>query len=211
VTVSRFPDAPPQIAALKVEARGYPVPYFVSWVSGVPEFRAVDPRKIERAHNRGTCWICGEPLTGQVKAFVIGPMCAVNRISAEPPSHPDCARFAVVACPFLSRPMAKRRPMEGGTAKVPAGIMIERNPGVTLIWFCRAYRTQREPEGILFRVGTPHRLEWYCEGRAATRAEVLHSVETGEPLLRRQAEADGPEAVQHLDVLLARAEKLLPA
>lgn len=209
MTVSRFPDAPPQIQALKVEARGYPVPYFVSWLAGLPEFRAVDPRKIERAHNRGLCWICGEPIAGQVKAFVIGPMCAVNRISAEPPSHPDCARFAATACPFLTKPMAKRRHMEGAHGP-PAGLMIERNPGVTLIWFCRAYRTLKEPGGLLFRIGTPHRLEWYAEGRQATRAEVLASVESGQPILRAQAEADGPEAVQYFETLLARAQKLLP-
>jgi len=149
-------------------------------------------------------------MTGQVRAFVIGPMCAVNRISAEPPSHPDCARFAATACPFLTRPMAKRRPMEG-QRDPPAGLMIERNPGVTLVWHCRAYRTLRVDGGILVKIGSPHRLEWFAEGRPATRAEVLESVRTGEPILRRQAELDGPEAVVLFETMLERAERLLPA
>jgi hypothetical protein len=210
LTASRFPDAPAAIQALKVDARGYPVPYFVSWIAGEPEFRAVDPRKIERAHNRGLCWICGEPMAGQVRAFAIGPMCAINRLSAEPPGHVECVRFAVTACPFLSRPMAKRRPMEG-QMHPPAGLMIQRNPGVTLIWHCRAYRKLRIDGGLLFRIGSPHRLEWFAEGRPATRAEVLESFETGEPILRRQAELDGPKAVELFETMLERAERLLPA
>lgn len=212
MAVSRFTELPPYIATLPVEGRGYPVPWFVSKLDGEWEFRAVDPRKIEEAHERGLCWICGKRIAlGVSRAFVIGPMCAVNRISAEPPSHLSCARFAVAACPFLTKPMAKRRPMGDEHAHgVPAGIMIERNPGVTLIWLCRTYRTQREPGGLLFRIGPPLRLEWYAEGRAATRAEVLASVDSGTPILRRQAEQDGPAALALLDTLLARAQRLLP-
>jgi hypothetical protein len=209
VVISRFPDAPPQIKALKVDARGYPVPFFVSWIDGLPEFRAVDPRKVEHAHRQKLCWVCGRTFSGAVRAFPIGPMCAVNRVSSEPPSHPDCARFAATACPFLTRPMAKRRPMEEG--KPPPGIMIERNPGVTLIWHCRHYRAERSHEGWLFRIGTPHRLEWFAEGRAATRAEVMASIESGEPILRRYAELDGPDAVAMFEGMLGRALKLVPA
>jgi hypothetical protein len=207
--ISRFTDLPPNLADLPVEARGYPVPYFVSKVKGEWEFRAVDPRKIEHADKHRLCWICGKRLVGTRKAFVIGPMCAVNRVSAEPPSHLTCARFAVVACPFLTRPMAKRRPMEGSTHKTPAGMMIERNPGVTLIWCCRDYRTQREPGGVLFRLGTPSRLEWYAEGREATGAEVAASIASGLPILQRQAQLDGPEALEALAGHLRRADRLL--
>ena len=79
MTATRFPDAPPQIAALPLDARGYPVPAFVPWIDGKPEFRAVYPEAAGQAHRGGFCWICGRPLPG-LKAFVIGPMCAVNRI-----------------------------------------------------------------------------------------------------------------------------------
>ena len=136
MTRSRFPDAPPEIARLPVEARGYPVPHFVSWVDGAPEFRAVDSRKIAETDRRRVCWICGGNLGG-VLCFAIGPMCIVNRVAPEPPSHLSCCRFAVTACPFLSKPMAKRRPMERGSYAPAPGIMIERNPGVIALWQTR--------------------------------------------------------------------------
>jgi len=40
------------------------------------------------------CWLCGQPL-GKFMCFVVGPMCAINKTSAEPPSHRDCALYAV--------------------------------------------------------------------------------------------------------------------
>jgi hypothetical protein len=212
MTASRFPDAPPQIAALPVESRGYPVPYFVSLVDGEADFRVVDPRKITKADREGLCWICGKKLGGLL-CFPVGPMCTVNRVSPEPPSHLSCARFAVCACPFLSKPMAKRRPIKGGTSPT-AGIMIERNPGVIALWLTRSYRTERDMAhqrgGVLFRLGPPVRVEWWAEGRHATRAEVKESIRTGLPRLAEMAELDGPEGTVFLRQSLERAMRWIP-
>src|SRR3954468_4258359 len=96
---SRFSDVPAGLARLPINDKGFPVPWFVPWIEGKPDFRAVDPRRILQAHNEGRCWICGGKFkAGALKIFAIGPMCGVNRVSAEPPSHGQCARFAVVAC-----------------------------------------------------------------------------------------------------------------
>jgi hypothetical protein len=206
---SRFPDAPPQIQALKIDARGYPVPFFVEWIDGEPEFRATSNQKVHRAHQERLCWVCGRRRAG-LAAFVVGPMCGVNRVSSEPPSHPGCARFAATACPFLTRPLAKRRHSDKPPHRPPAGIMIERNPGVTLIWLCRTYRVQRERDGLLFRLGHPARVEWYSEGRKATRAEVLESIRTGLPTLAEIAQQDGYEAVKLLQTMAQRVMKFVP-
>jgi len=212
MTVSRFPDAPPQIAALKLDARGFPVPWFVPWIEGEPEFRAIDPRAPGFAHRHGLCWICGTPITGAARAFTIGPMCAVNRVAPEPPQHLACARFAVVSCPFLSRPMAKRRSTDDLPHQAAPGQMIERNPGVALVWLTRSYRTETQPEGgVLFRLGPPVSVEWYAEGRTASRDEVLESITTGVPLLAKMAYEQGAEAVALLERQTARAMKLVPA
>jgi hypothetical protein len=74
---------------------GFPVPWFVSIRDGVPDFVNIHPQKVVEAINRKVCWLCGERL-GRYLAFTIGPMCAVNRVSAEPPTHYDCARYAVL-------------------------------------------------------------------------------------------------------------------
>jgi hypothetical protein len=209
--LSRFASVPAAIAALPLEARGYHVPWFVPTINGAPEFRAVDPRRIQEADRKGLCWICGRKL-GTMKCFVIGPMCAVNRVSAEPPSHLECARFAVTACPFLSRPLAKRATADDLPHAPPPGLMIERNPGVTLIWRTQSYRTETQPEGgFLFRIGAPLQTEWYAQGRPATHAEIIESIETGLPLLRQYAELDGPAAVADFERSVERAVKLVPA
>jgi hypothetical protein len=208
---SRFPNAPATIKALRVEARGYPVPAFVPWIDGEPEFRAIEASTVARVHREGLCWICGQRNDG-VKVFAIGPMCGVNRVNPEPPSHLLCARFAVQSCPFLSKPLAKRNERDRPEHQPPPGVMIARNPGVTALWITSTYRAEKQPGGgLLFRLGSPIRVEWWCEGRTATREEVLHSVETGLPALREIAAHDGPAALAELRSMVERFAKLVPA
>lgn len=215
MNASRFPDAPPQIATLPLDKRGFPVPWFVPWFDGAPEFRAVEPARIVEAERGKICWVCGRKRQG-LHAFVIGPMCAVNRISAEPPSHLTCARFAVKACPFLSKPLAKRADISDLQHQAPAGIMIERNPGVTLIWGTQTYRAENhakrgQPPSYLFRIGAPVKIEWYAYGRTATREEIVESIESGLPRLREVAELDGQAGIDELRRQIVRAVKLVPA
>jgi hypothetical protein len=207
-----LPAMPSPIAALP-RHRGYPVPAFVQWIDGVPDFRVVDARKIREAATRSSCWICGRPILGH-RAYVVGPMCAVNRTSAEPPSHWGCARFAAEACPFLVRPHARRREVRGelgDAVQDAAGTMIRRNPGVTLLWgTVPPLKVQPVDGGLLFDLGTPRRVEWWAEGRRATPREILASIETGLPSLRAEAAAEGPDAVAELERMTVRALRLVP-
>lgn len=197
--------------------RGYPVPWFVDWIHDQPEFRAMDPRKFAAAINNRLCWVCGKQLFRE-EVFVIGPMCAVNRISAEPPSHRECALYSVKNCPFLTKPHMTRRTDEvfRGALKRSAGIMVERNPGVMLLWYTRrhellpVYNRPGAGDGILFKIGSPFRLEWYRQGRKATRAEILHGFESGLPLLREAAQKDGPAALLVVEHEIQEARRLIP-
>lgn len=207
-----LPDMPARIARLPRDHRGYPVPRFVAWIDGAPDFRVIRENAIADCVNGRRCWLCGDHLGANV-AFVIGPMCAVNRVSAEPPSHRDCAKFAAKACPFLTRPHMRRR--EGNLpddAVLPAGHMIARNPGVSLIWVTRASRVRLRPApgGFLFDVGEPTATLWYAEGREATRDEAQAAIDSGLPLLRDLAEQEGTRAVKQLERQLANAVALLP-
>jgi hypothetical protein len=206
-----LPVPPPRIARLPRNHAGYPVPWFVAWIDGTPDFRVVGTGKLDDAVRFRQCWLCGGQLGANV-AFVIGPMCAVNRVSAEPPSHRDCAVYAATACPFLTTPGMRRRDSNlPQDAADPDGIMIARNPGVALVWVSRTWRMQ--PMLRLFDVGAPVETRWFAEGREATRAEVLASIESGLPLLRAEAEADPrpAEALAELESQRARAMALLPA
>lgn len=182
-TPTRFPDLPLRMRALPVDARGFPVPYFVKWFDGVPDFTVVDPEKFGRAVRFRRCWICGEVM-GRHMAFVVGPMCCVNRISGEPPSHLTCARFALKACPFLTRPLAKRKEQREGTVAAPG--MIERNPGVSALWVTGGYEVVEAQGGlgnVLIEMGAPELVEWWAHGRKATAEEIEDSVEAGMPAL----------------------------
>jgi hypothetical protein len=203
-SIARLPACP---------TRKVPVPWFVEWIEGKPEFRVMDGRKLGRAIRERLCWVCGEPLKHRV-TFLIGPMCVINRVSAEPPSHPDCAVYSARACPFLSRPHMVRR--EGGLPEeaTTTGVMILRNPGVICLWTTRAPGAEVMPQpegGILLHLFPPTALDWYCEGRAARRGEVLESVQSGLPGLVEIAGRDPrPGAMAALDQLITEAEPLWP-
>lgn len=178
---SDLPPLPSRIAALPVDERGYPVPFFVAYPDGKPDFRVADARKVNLCLANHLCWVCGQRL-GHFKSFPIGPMCAVSRTTAEPPSHLECAEWSVKACPFLSRPHMVRREDEvtERTAGNVAGVMFERNPGVTAIWTTFTFGLFPDGKGkMLIGVGDPVSVSWWREGRAATRAEVMESLETG--------------------------------
>ena len=199
-------ELPIRMAELPVH-RGYPVPWFVDWVDGEPEFRLMDGRKWNRAVKEKLCWVCGQRL-GAYLCFVLGPMCGITRTTAEPPSHRECALWSAKNCPFLSRPRMERRDataLEEAGAKSLGGCAIRRNPGVSLLWITRTYKIWRPAPGeLLIRVDDPLEVEWWFEGREATCAEIEHSIETGLPALleiaaKQDAEEKGAGAVTELE------------
>ncbi len=204
-----LPPLPPAIAKLPIDERGYPVPWFVGWVDGKPEFRCMDGRKLDAAIKRRLCWVCGEPL-GIEKTFVIGPMCTVNRVSSEPASHLTCAEFSVQACPFLTKPHMCRRENDLPQHHEPPGVAIMRNPGVTALWTTQSHTLEVAGDGVLFRLGWPESVSWWAEGRTATRAEVEASIESGLPILQKMADEQGPEAVAELKRMVDGAKRFLP-
>ena len=192
-------EMPDRIAALPTNHAGYPVPWFVAWVDGKPDFRLMDEEKIILALLDRRCWICGNDM-GRVQTYVVGPMCAVNRISAEPPSHTECAVYAARVCPFILNPNKERR--EGrmpAETKDPAGFMLRRNPGVILLWTTRIDPMPfRAPGGLLFTLPDPASVLWFSEGRTATRSEVLASIDSGLPALL-ELDGDDPRAKAEVD------------
>ncbi|HMH92898.1 MAG TPA: hypothetical protein VK586_17660, partial [Streptosporangiaceae bacterium] len=96
MTAARVPG---RIARLPKDHIGRPVPWFVAEVNGVPDFRVIKTGAIEGALYMRLCWVCGVPFQRQEdRAFTVGPMSMVNRVSAEPPAHRDCAVYSATAC-----------------------------------------------------------------------------------------------------------------
>jgi hypothetical protein len=202
---------------LPLDERGYPVPWFVQWIDGRPEFRAMSREKWVKAVHERRCWVCGDYL-GAYLSYVIGPMCGINRTTSEPACHKECAVWSAKNCPFLSRPTMVRREdafTDGLKANV-AGIMQERNPGVTLVWTTKTYEIFNDGKGKpLIAIGEPVSLLWFFQGRTATRAEIIASVESGFPALyelaEKQEKEDRVPALRELAKVKARFEALYPA
>jgi hypothetical protein len=173
---------PQRMRSLPISDEGFPVPKFVPWIKGKPEFRGMDGEHMAMCVRLKRCWLCGDRL-GVHMTFTIGPMCIVNRNIAEPP------------------------------AGHVAGVGLKRNPGVVALWTTRTYRVHRAPNGgALFSIGNPESVEYFCEGRKATRDEILVSMETGLPLLMDIAQQEGNGAPEELQRRYEDAIKtLVPA
>lgn len=207
---------PRRVAWLPRNQAGYPIPWFVADHNGVRDFRIASQQRHTAALREKLCWVCGDR-TGAFSAFTIGPMCAVNRLSSEPPAHRACAVYSALVCPFLANPNMRRRPVGDDDPELvaPAGVPIMRNPGVAVVWVTRSYRVFR-PEmgnaGVLCRIGDPTEVLWFAEGRPATAAEARAAMDTGLPALQEacQRDADPQASLVYLTAQFERALTLLP-
>jgi hypothetical protein len=102
-------EIPKELAHLKLDTRGYPIPYFVSWINGQPEFRFLDPARLEMIIERKVCHICGKKLPTDFFYFITGPVGLQNRVITDAPMHRLCAEFSLKACPHIYYQKAERR------------------------------------------------------------------------------------------------------
>jgi hypothetical protein len=201
---------PPRMRKLPLHALGFPIPHFAASVGGAPDVRVVDELTLAACHERKLCWLCGERL-GDYKAFIVSPMSAVNRISNEPPSHIDCAKFVARFCPFLMLPKTIRR-----STSTPAGADAPRSVigiggrGVSLVWVTRKYKVVRVGDTTLFDLGDPWQTFWYARGQCATRDQVEEAFAAGLGPMYEVARAGSELTVSDLDAVVARVTRLFP-
>jgi ferredoxin len=197
-----LPRLPGRMHNLPIDDRGYPIPEFVSNLDGTRDFRVVSLEHLAKCIRDSACWICGQPLETW-KVFVIGPLAAIQGTSNEPPSHVECAEFAVRACPFLLLPKAQYRPTDIPNIQKMPGSM-KRNPGACCLYTVTGYSHHKKPDGrgIIFRYGSAVRVDWYTQGRPAKRSEVLASINASLLAVHREA---SDQAIEK------RVAELLPA
>lgn len=205
---------PPDIARLAIHPQlRMPLPWFCQ--QEPPDFRLIRPGAFATAHRQKRCWITGEPRFEKRLAFVTGPMCVVTGTTAEPPARLEPARYAAKACPFLANPRMRRNQAElPEDIQNPAGRFIQRNPGVAAVLITDSYQLFQAPGDkagqYLISMGPPLAVEWYAHGRAATRAEVLASIQSGLPILEEMADLDGHEGRLALTYRVAETARWLP-
>jgi hypothetical protein len=168
---------PRRMRSLARDERGFVVPWF-AWHddTGGLHISVLDQKKWCEAVDRDRCWLCGQPL-GVFKAFVVAPINVVTRTVTEPPSHLDCAEYAMRVCPFLSNPAMRRRQhperhVDQDCLVGHAGQRPAPNPGVFALWVTRSYALGRLRDKVAITIGDPERVIWWTRGRPATDAEV---------------------------------------
>ena len=167
---------------------GFHVPYFVAWYrdkrhvderepGAVPSFPTIDKDREALCRRRSYCWICGKKL-GAFKAFVVGPLAALQRISSEPPSHRECAVYAVQVCPFMVGGHDMREdPIHEGQDVIEE--MSPKNEQLNVIWICRDYTlTPLDPSRgmFIYQMGDPVGVLVYHRGQPATLAQTMERV-----------------------------------
>jgi hypothetical protein len=106
---------PESLSHLKVDHRGYPIPFFVPIVNGEPNFKFADQKKQILCIDKGLCHICGIKLIKGVYYFISGPLGLKNKVVTDPAMHKHCAEFALAVCPHMFFEKAERK------AEVPEG------------------------------------------------------------------------------------------
>jgi hypothetical protein len=152
---------PPRVAALPRDPRGYPVPFAAAEDGGRPLLGLLSLPKLLACHRRRLCLVCGGPL-GELACFVGGPGSVRGHTFGEAPGHPDCALYAVRACPALNGEMARRVPAPDGSLTPPG--TVEALPEVVAVYACRRWRVLGVRGTLVFRPGNAAWVRWFRGG-----------------------------------------------
>jgi hypothetical protein len=155
-------DIPKELAHLKIDERGYPVPYFVSWVDGKPEFRFLDHSRQEMIIEKGVCHICGKKLNKDYNYVISGPIGYQNRISSDAAMHRVCAEFSLKACPHLYLQKAERRENDelGKAVSALPSPVVKEKPSILLLVRISKYKTVKHGKATYLKY-TPAFYETY--------------------------------------------------
>lgn len=139
---------PKFLAHLKIDERGYPIPYFVSKINGVYDFRYSSEHKVISCLKEKKCYICYKKLQPDNYYFITGPLGQLSKSVSEPPMHRQCAEFALQACPHILYQAAERKADESVAKKNPF-LLKEKPP---YLWLIKATSYKREDVGKIIMV-----------------------------------------------------------
>jgi hypothetical protein len=106
-------EIPSFLSHLKVDERGYVIPFFVIIHNGKPEFKYFNKEKWLLCTEKNLCWICGKKLIKGSYFFISGPLGLKNRTVTDCAMHRDCAEYSVKICPHMLHFKAERKATEG--------------------------------------------------------------------------------------------------
>lgn len=146
---------PKELSHLRLDDRGYPIPFFAPIVNGKPNFRFQDPMKQLYCMDAGICPICGKKLFKDFCYIISGPMGLKNRVSSDAAMHRYCAEFSMTACPHLYFQKAQRK--EDGVSP----FLIKEKPNQLFLVKCSKYKMVPDGNGHYMVRVTVHSTEEY--------------------------------------------------
>lgn len=137
---------PSYMKNLPRDHRGWPITFTsILLADGRYDFTTVDPVKWATCAKNRLCGLCGKPLLRR-KWFIGGPKCMTFRVFFDLAMHEECARYALLVCPYLATPNyrgAKTRPVPdiyreeivSADMEKPAGFGLAVTDGYTVVEF----------------------------------------------------------------------------
>lgn len=156
---------PKELAHLKLDDRGYPIPFFAPIINGKPDFKVLSKEKQKICIDESKCAICGKKLFKDGMYFITGPWGLYNRTVIDPPMHLVCAEFALKACPHMFYEKAERNKVTAGALSVNSA---KEKSEVIILIKSKKYQLDKktEPGKIFFRFTV---ISWqqymYVDGR----------------------------------------------
>lgn len=151
---------------LRLDARGYPIPFNVTIKpDGTPDFRVVDLVKWAKCVNEGLCALTGWQL-GYAKAFIGGPRSIASRCFTDSAMLPEAARYAIQVCPFLAAPnfrYAEKIEVAGHVVSKNENVSPDR-PSVFGLGITHGYDVVQLGEDLVIRAKGFYHVEWWKNG-----------------------------------------------
>lgn len=154
---------PHRIALLPKDERGYPIPTSVYVKDGKHDFRVLDPHKWAYHASRRLCGLCGE-VFGQYVCFVGGGKSIDARLFTDLGMHRDCARYALMVCPFLAAPsFGYRKSVDETEFEVNHNVSTER-PKSFGLGVTKRYSVARLNDNYLLHPEAFTQVTWWRNG-----------------------------------------------
>jgi hypothetical protein len=134
---------PKELAHLKLDDRGYPIPFFAPIRDGKPDFKVLSMQKQKICIEEKICSICGKKLYKDVMYFITGPYGLYNRAVVDPAMHLICAEFALKACPHMFYERAERNKITAAGLSVNQA---KEKSEVMILIKCKKYEKDEKTE-----------------------------------------------------------------
>lgn len=139
-----IPQIPKELAHLKVDERGYPIPFFVTKRDGKPDFVLLNTKRQDDCIEGKLCPICGKKLYKDYQYVITGPIGLKNRYISDPPMHRICAEFSMQACPHMHFQKAERKDL-ADIAVTQLNKDIHSLPKPEILYLVKIHKYKKEP------------------------------------------------------------------